>query len=766
MYLPDSLRRWLQASLRHRTAFVMVSISMAAATVLAAVSFFTSQRLIAENTRQTQTAALAAFARHIDFESRAVIRMLEAMARNAFISNALVDSLGRDQYLAPFLRDQVFPGEWNGTLWLVDFKGRPIASNKAGLDFPYAHSAVLRSALSSGRQQAEAFEDARLLLIATPVVFPPTRSIEGAVVAVVDLAGALDRDAALISSGNCFRLVIGGAGVSIPHHCAVSGAEPVLSDRLELAGALAPLNPTLELYVGLAPQVATLGIYLLAYVAVIGAVFLAVLWASRRMAAQIVEPLARVTEAANTIVRDERLDLRVAAEGTDEVGRLAMSFNQMVQSLQTAQAREREDMDRVRRAEGELKALNTALEQRVAERTADLEHTIVDLHKARDAAEQASRAKSDFLSRMSHELRTPLNAILGFAQILRMRGEAVSTDDRNQFVGQIEKAGWHLLELIKDLLDLSRIEAGTMLVSREPIPLQRLCAECIELLQPLAHAAGINVIDRTVDVEPLAALGDRTRLSQVLMNLLSNAVKYNRQGGSVTLTLSTVDSDWVEIGVADTGRGFTAEQLRDLYLPFNRLGADQEKIEGTGIGLVISKRLTEMMGGQLELATKEGAGALFTLRLPRAQHTDTEQEPLQGLPARPVDRPRETYTVLYIEDNPSNVDLVESVLSLRPGVKLIAAPDGPTGLDLVKTGRPDLILIDIGLPGVDGYEICRRLRAREEHRATPILALSANAMQADIERGQAAGFDDYLTKPLDVKVLLSHIDRLLQRGAP
>jgi len=386
--------------------------------------------------------------------------------------------------------------------------------------------------------------------------------------------------------------------------------------------------------------------------------------------------------------------------------------------------------------------------------------------QAQRVAEHASRAKSEFLSRVSHELRTPLNAMLGFAQILRMRGAAVSADERDQHVGQIEKAGWHLLELIKELLDLSRIEAGTMLVSREPVPLQRLCAECIELLQPLARAAGITVIDRTVDVEPLAALGDNTRLNQVLMNLLSNAVKYNRQGGSVTLTLNAVDSDWVEIGVADTGRGFTAEQLRDLYQPFNRLGADQAEIDGTGIGLVISKRLTEMMGGQLELDTREGAGALFTLRLPRAQPVEEEQGPPQHVPAPPADTPRVKRTVLYIEDNPSNVDLVESVLSERSDIELLVAPDGPTGLNLANNRRPDLILIDIGLPGIDGYEVCRRLRARMDLKATPILALSANATQADIERGHAAGFDDYLTKPLDVKLFLSHVDRLLEAATP
>lgn len=762
MKLPSPLRGWLDLSLRNRAIFTMVGIAMGATTLLAAASFLVSHQLIAENTLQTQRAALAAFERQLDFESRELIGMLQAMSRNAFISNALVDSLGRDQYLVPFLRDQNLPGGWTGSLWLVDFKGRPIASNVAKTDFPYMHSAALQSALSSGEQKVETYQGAAQLMIAAPVVFPPTKSVEGAVVAVIDFASALDHNSLVLAGGNCFRLVIGGAGIRVPDACALNGDEPVLSEHVTLAGALAQLNPSLELYVPQRAGFTTVGVYLLAYLTVIGAVFIAVLWASRRMAARIIDPLAQVTETANRIVRDDRLDLRVTSESADEVGQLATSFNHMVEGLQAAQARMRTDMERIRRAESKLQALNAELEQRVIERTSDLEVTIVDLNRAREDAEQANQAKSEFLSRMSHELRTPLNAILGFAQMLRLRGSTLADGERTQFVGQIEKAGWHLLELIKELLDLSRIEAGTMVISREPVPLRRLCAECIELLKPLASVAGVTVSDRTVEAEPLFALGDRTRMNQVLMNLLSNAVKYNRRGGSVTLTLRAADGDWVEIGVADTGRGFTAEQLRELYQPFNRLGADRRATEGTGIGLVISKRLTEMMGGSLKLASQEGAGALFTLRLPRAHpvsETPTSEIPPATLAAE--NHAETARIVLYIEDNPSNVELVESALSLRPNVNVIAAPDGPTGLALVAKKQPDMVLIDISLPGIDGYEVCRRLRARAEFKATPILAISANAMPADIEQGKACGFDDYLTKPLDVRALLAHLDRLL-----
>ena len=412
------------------------------------------------------------------------------------------------------------------------------------------------------------------------------------------------------------------------------------------------------------------------------------------------------------------------------------------------------DITERRKAEERIRQINEELEARVAQRTADL-------RAARDLAEQANRAKSDFLSRMSHELRTPLNAILGFAQILQMTGEATTPEQREQHAQHIEKAGWHLLELINEVLDLSRIESGTMTVSREPVPLQPLCAECAQLVLPLAQAAGVEVLDRSTEAGPLSALADRTRLKQVLMNLLSNAVKYNRQGGSITLALHGVDARWVELAVVDTGRGFTAEQLRKLYQPFNRLGAEGGTVEGTGIGLVITKRLTELMGGTLELGTQEGVGSRFTLRLARARQDvkGTTLAPAQA----PADAalPGPARTILYIEDNPSNVELVRSALALRPALTLATADDGRSGLAMAALHRPSLIVVDITLPGIDGFEVCRRLRARADTAALPIIALSANAMKVDFERGMQAGFDAYLTKPLDIQAFLAQLDRLL-----
>jgi PAS domain S-box-containing protein len=407
-------------------------------------------------------------------------------------------------------------------------------------------------------------------------------------------------------------------------------------------------------------------------------------------------------------------------------------------------------------AEDRLLRLNSELEQRVADRTADLA-------RALDLAESASRAKSDFLSRMSHELRTPLNAILGFAQILRLRGLSLSAEERDQQVQQIESAGWHLLDLINEVLDLARIESGAMSVSREPVALQPLVADCVQMVAPLARSMHVEVADDTGAAAPLQVLADRTRLKQVVTNLLSNGVKYNRRGGRVTVSLRSVDDAWIDLAVADTGRGFSDGQLRDLYQPFNRLGADGTAIEGAGIGLVITKRLTELMGGSLDLVTREGRGSVFTLRLQRAADAGTDA----AAPPPPAidvahERPR---LILYIEDNPSNVELMRGVVALRPSLRLIEAGDGLAGLALAHERQPDLIVVDIGLPGMDGYQVCTQLRARPEFARRPIIALSANAMQSDIQRGRTAGFDAYLTKPLDVPVFLAQVDELLLREA-
>ncbi|MEW5879982.1 MAG: ATP-binding protein [Pseudomonadota bacterium] len=401
--------------------------------------------------------------------------------------------------------------------------------------------------------------------------------------------------------------------------------------------------------------------------------------------------------------------------------------------------------------ESRLQRMNAELEERVAERTRELVAAL-------EAAEGASRAKSEFLSRMSHELRTPLNAILGFAQVLQLKTNDLPPGARDQ-LRAIESAGWHLLELIDEVLDLSRIESGAMTVRREPVDVAPLVTECARMADPLARKHRVRVVDRAAEARGVHALADHTRLKQVVTNLLSNAIKYNRAGGSATLTVRRGADGRVEIGVADTGRGFTEAQLARMFEPFNRLGAEDGPVDGTGIGLVITKRLVELMGGTLRVDTRAGLGSEFTVRLPAAPRgAEPAPAPEAAAPVPPSERVR---TVLYIEDNPSNVELLAGVVALRPGVKLVTASDGASGLERARRQRPDLIIVDIALPDIDGFEVCRQLRADTRFASVPIVALSANAMAADLERGRRAGFDTYLTKPLDVPAFLAELDRLL-----
>ncbi len=399
-------------------------------------------------------------------------------------------------------------------------------------------------------------------------------------------------------------------------------------------------------------------------------------------------------------------------------------------------------------AEQALQQLNHELEARVEQRTAELAQALA-------AAEQANRAKSEFLSRMSHELRTPLNAILGFAQVLRLRLQAAPAGVDQQ-LAHIESAGWHLLELINDVLDLSRIEAGAMVVSRDAVPLAPLLASCVQLVHGVAQSARVEVQLTPVPPEA-AALADATRLRQVLVNLLSNACKYNRPGGAVQVSVLRLEAD-VLLRVADTGAGMTPAQMAALFQPFNRLGAEQGPVEGTGIGLVIARRLVELMQGSLAVESVPGSGSTFTVRLPAAELADPRPPAAEVVidpdPLGHIGH----YRVLYVEDNPANVQLLAEVMRLRPAVHLEAVGDAEAALQRVQNSAPDMVIVDIALPGMDGYALCSRLRQMPALQNAPIAGLSANAMARDRELGMQAGFDRYFTKPLDVAAFLRWLD--------
>ena len=420
---------------------------------------------------------------------------------------------------------------------------------------------------------------------------------------------------------------------------------------------------------------------------------------------------------------------------------------------------EADDHRERRRAENELRRLNIELEQRVAERTRDLEAAVAVMEQARGEADQANQAKSDFLSRMSHELRTPLTAILGFAQLLEM-GQLNQAQQRN--TRHILKAGWHLLDLINEILDISRIEAGRLKISLEAVRVGETVQEALDLVVPMAAERGIQLQSRITQADGRYVRADRQRLKQVLLNLLANAVRYNRDGGAVTLS-DEARGDRLRIQVTDTGPGISPEGLDRLFVPFERLGAEQTQVDGTGLGLALSKRLIEVMGGAIGVESEVARGSTFWVELPlvEAPAGRSEEGVVEGVAPAVAGAPSGTCTVLYIEDNLSNLELIEQLLAHRPGLKLISAMQGRLGLDLAREHQPRLILLDLHLPDVPGDEVLGRLRAEPRTRAIPVVVISADAIPGQAERLRAAGAQDYLTKPIDVPKFLDIVDRAL-----
>ncbi|MEX2582414.1 MAG: PAS domain S-box protein [Gemmatimonadota bacterium] len=401
-------------------------------------------------------------------------------------------------------------------------------------------------------------------------------------------------------------------------------------------------------------------------------------------------------------------------------------------------------------------------ERMLAERA--LEKARVEAENAREAAESANRAKSEFLSRMSHELRTPMNSILGFAQLL---DRAEIPVEQRRGVGHILKAGRHLLQLINEVLEISRIEAGRQNFSLEPVRVRGAMLEAVSLVRPLAAQRGVELDDGPWANGDRFVQADRQRLVQVLLNLLSNAVKYNRQGGRVRLTCSAPDPESggrIRIRIEDSGRGIPAERREELFTPFSRLGAEQSEVEGTGLGLALSQRLTEAMGGVLELESSGPGGSVFRLELLPAGDPvmSLEESSTSAHPIGEVEHAEAT--LLYVEDNLANLSLVESILLSRPKWRTIPALQGQLGVELAREHSPDLILLDLHLPDISGEEVLRRLRSDARTSKIPIVVISADATRVSRERLERAGADGYLPKPLDVDEFLATLERFLPRA--
>ena len=387
-----------------------------------------------------------------------------------------------------------------------------------------------------------------------------------------------------------------------------------------------------------------------------------------------------------------------------------------------------------------------------------------ELTEAIAVAKTANRAKSDFLSSMSHELRTPLSAILGFAQLIDSSSPALSAPQKRS-VAQILKAGWYLLELINEILDLALIESGKLSLSIEPMSLASVMGECQSMIEPQARARGISVTFPALDGACLVFVkADRTRVKQVLINLLSNAIKYNTLGGSVVVDCTAVGGGCVRVSIKDAGAGLTSEQRAQLFQPFNRLGQDSNEVEGTGIGLAISKQLMELMGGRIGVESSVGQGSVFWIELNLTAAPQLSIGAGHGTAAVPaqIQVQAPLRTLLYVEDNPANLMLVEDIIERRPDIHLLSAADGLSGVKMALASLPDVILMDINLPGISGIQAMQILAENPATAHIPVIALSANAMPRDIEKGLQAGFFRYLTKPIKVNEFMEALDVVLK----
>ncbi|MCK9462866.1 MAG: PAS domain S-box protein [Proteobacteria bacterium] len=418
--------------------------------------------------------------------------------------------------------------------------------------------------------------------------------------------------------------------------------------------------------------------------------------------------------------------------------------------------------DRDRRLQGVFAAARDVTERKVLDQVLQEKNT--ELESAKSVAEKANLAKSEFLSSMSHELRSPLNAILGFAQLMES-DSTPPTPSQKESTDQILLAGWHLLKLIDEILDLAKVESRQMPLSKESVSLAEVMLDCRSMLEPQAQQRGIKLILPELDA-PYFVLADRTRVKQVLLNLLTNAIKYNVPQGTVDVSCTEITPGHTRVSILDTGAGLSPEQIAQLFQAFNRLGQEAGGEEGTGIGLVVAKRLVELMGGAIGVESTVGVGSVFWFELTSAVEPSLSAE---GDDAAVVGQPHvlggaRRHTLLYVEDNPANLRLVEQIIARQPAIRLLTAVNGNIGVEIARKSLPDVILMDINLPGIDGFEVLKLLRSDPATAHIPVIAISANAMPRDIERGLEAGFFRYITKPIKINEFMAAMGVALEHA--
>lgn len=447
---------------------------------------------------------------------------------------------------------------------------------------------------------------------------------------------------------------------------------------------------------------------------------------------RLLSGISSVTSALQRVKESGNFEEQITVIGNDEIGMMASSFNELI------------------------------IERRKIEET--LHNNRRDLETAKEEADRANQAKSEFLSRMSHELRTPMNAILGFGQL--MESDKELPPHMQQGVHEILTAGHHLLELINEVLDLARIEAGRIEIDNRPVTCQDIIDQAISLVRPLIEKRNITLNFNRDQCKDIVLYADSTRLKEVILNLLSNAVKYNREGGTITISGEPASGKRWRINVSDTGNGMTEEQQRNLFQPFERLGAENSETEGTGIGLVIVKQIVEMMGGIIGVHSIPSQGSTFWFELNTTESISNEKPSSQELGQEnigTITSNQKDQDILYVEDNYSNIRLIEHLLGKHTDTPLSVAMTAQKGLELAATHKFDLILLDINLPDMDGLELLKQIRELDGYHKTPIIAVSANAMLQDIERAMEAGFSEYLTKPINLPRFFAVLNRFITR---
>jgi PAS domain S-box-containing protein len=492
----------------------------------------------------------------------------------------------------------------------------------------------------------------------------------------------------------------------------------------------------------------------------------------------IITDVNKQMEALTGCTRDELIGAPFKSyfsdqERAEESIKLVLSKKKVTNYELTAHARDGKETvvsfnattfyDRDRRLQGVFAAARDVTERKVLDQV--LLEKNVELERAKYEADKANLAKSEFLSSMSHELRSPLNAILGFAQLMETDTPPPSPSQKES-VAQILQAGWHLLKLINEILDLAKVESRQVPMSSEPVSLADIMLDCRNMVDPQAQKRGIELIIPEINTS-LFVHADRTRLKQVLINLLSNAIKYNSKQGKVEVSCTESTPGRTRVSIKDSGAGLNPEQLAQLFQPFNRLGQEAGGEEGTGIGLVVAKRLVELMGGTIGVESTVGRGSTFWFDLVSIAepHLSPETGNVAALPQEHAPRKAGQHTLLYVEDNPANMKLVEQVIARHPDIRLLTAINGHGGIEIALASQPEVILMDINLPDISGFEALKILHADPSTAHIPVIAISANAMPLNIEKGIKAGFFRYITKPIKVDEFMEALDVALEFAA-